>query len=107
MATRLPILRRQEIREGRSLSASTEPIVTIAFIPRERFSRAADALRQLIENTAEVPFKLIIVDCKTPERYRRDVEAVVRGRENVCPSAPPTDWLVRQNGHPRKCNCLQ
>ena len=61
------------------IPSPSTPIVTIAFIPRERFSRAADALRQLIENTKDVPFKLIVVDCKTPERYRRDIEAVVRG----------------------------
>ena len=62
---------------------SAQPLVTIAFIPRERFSRAADALRQMIENTADVPYKLLIVDCRTPARYLRDIEGVVKGRADV------------------------
>jgi len=59
------------------------PNVTVAVFPRERFSRAAAALRRLFDSTPDIDFKLIVVDCNTPPRYWREIESVIAGRENV------------------------
>jgi GT2 family glycosyltransferase len=56
--------------------------VTIGFVPRDRFCKAAEALELLYANT-EIPFDLIVVDCNTPERFRQEMERVLKGRGNV------------------------
>jgi hypothetical protein len=56
--------------------------LTIGFITRERHAAAAAALRALFDNTS-VPFSLVVVDCGIPERYRREMAAVLEGRAHV------------------------
>jgi len=56
--------------------------VTIGFIPRERFSVAAQALQRLFDVT-DTPFKLIVVDCNIPDKYRQQMDDVLKGRDNV------------------------
>jgi hypothetical protein len=58
------------------------PKIMIGVCPRERFSVAAEAIAQLFAATPE-PFRLVVVDCATPARYLRDIEAVLGDRENV------------------------
>jgi hypothetical protein len=55
--------------------------VTIGFVPRDRFSIAARSLRSIYDRTHR-PFQMIIVDCGIPDRYWREMEAVLRGRRN-------------------------
>jgi hypothetical protein len=55
---------------------------TIGFVPRERFSAAAEALQSIYDHT-NVPFDLLIVDCAIPATYRRQMEEVLAGRNNV------------------------
>jgi hypothetical protein len=52
---------------------ATTPRVTIGIIPRERFSLAAQAIRRIVEHTS-VPYRLLVVDCNTPEPYRGEIE---------------------------------
>ncbi len=68
-----------EIEEGR---LDEDCSLTIGFVPGERFSLAAKALRQIIKNT-HVSFELIIVDANIPEPYRTEIRAEVAGRNNV------------------------
>lgn len=56
--------------------------VTIGFTPRERFSQAAESLQSILENTT-VPFELVVVNCGIPDRYWRDMEPLIRGRDDV------------------------
>ncbi len=63
----------------------TTPSVTIGVIPRERFNLAAEAIRRIVEHTS-VPYRLVIVDCNTPERYRSQVEQAL-------PANAPVDVL--------------
>jgi hypothetical protein len=56
--------------------------VTIGFIPRERFSVAAQALQRIFDLT-QIPFRLIVVDCNIPDRYRQQMDDVLEGRDNV------------------------
>jgi hypothetical protein len=56
--------------------------VTIGFVPRDRFCMAAQALEHLFRHTRP-PFQLIVVDCGIPEVYRREMDEVLNGRENV------------------------
>ena len=58
------------------------PTVTVSFVARERFSVAAKALRLLYKHTT-IPFRLIIVDCAIPDRYRKQMERAVQGKTNV------------------------
>lgn len=58
------------------------PSLTVGFVPRERFSVAAEALRRLYANT-RVPFRLIVVDCHIPPTYRSQMDAVLAGRPDV------------------------
>jgi GT2 family glycosyltransferase len=53
------------------------PSVTIGFVPRERFSLAARSLQSILEHTPP-PFHLIVVDGNIPERYRREMDEVLR-----------------------------
>ncbi len=58
------------------------PSVTVGFFPRERFAMAGESLRSILRN-AGMPFTLVIVDCPTPDRYRREMEEAVAGHANV------------------------
>jgi hypothetical protein len=56
--------------------------VTIGFVPRERFSVASQALQRIFDVT-KTPFNLIVVDCNIPNTYRRQMDEVLKGHENV------------------------
>ena len=58
------------------------PTVTIGFVPRERFSRAPDALARILKSTT-VPFNLLVVDCNTPRTYWQAMEELLSDRNNV------------------------
>jgi GT2 family glycosyltransferase len=68
--------------------------VTIGFTPRERFSQAAESLQTILENT-RVSFDLVIVNCNIPDRYWREMELLIRGRDNV--KVLETDTLLLPN----------
>jgi GT2 family glycosyltransferase len=52
------------------------PSVTIAVLPREKFSCAARSLRSLIENTRQ-PFELIYVDGASPPTVRAEIGSIL------------------------------
>src|SRR5919109_117125 len=56
--------------------------VTTGFVPRDRFSKAAESLQRIFDHT-DIPFNLIVVDCNTPQLYRQQMEKVLKGRGNV------------------------
>ena len=56
--------------------------ITIGFVPRERFSLAAEALQRIFDHT-EQPFDMIVVDCNIPPVYRQEMNQVLEGRDNV------------------------
>jgi Glycosyl transferase family 2 len=56
--------------------------VTIGFVPRDRFCKAAEALGRIFECT-QTSFNLILVDCNIPPLFRQQMDKVLRGRENV------------------------
>lgn len=56
--------------------------VTIGFVPRERFSLAAESLQRIFDYT-RIPFALIVVDCNIPAPYWEEMERVLEGRSNV------------------------
>ena len=56
--------------------------ITIGFVPRERFSLAAEALQRIFDHT-EQPFDMIVVDCNIPPVYRQEMDQVLEGRDNV------------------------
>ena len=58
------------------------PTTTIGFVPRDQFSKGAAALRQIFERTS-LPCHLVTVNPQMPERYWRDLNAVLGGRDNV------------------------
>lgn len=58
------------------------PSVTVGVVPRERFTLQAKCIKRILENTS-VPFKLVVVDCNSPDRYRKELEDVVKGHGNV------------------------
>ena len=58
---------------------SGEPLVTVAVVPRERFSSALAALETLYASTRE-PYRLIYVDGGSPPRVRRALERASRER---------------------------
>ncbi len=55
----------------------TTPQVTIVVAPRERFSCAERSLNSIYENTA-FPFTLVYIDCGSPNRVKRYLEAKAR-----------------------------
>lgn len=55
------------------------PRITIAVVPRERFSFAAQSLRSLIDNT-DVPFSLVYVDGRSPASVSRFVRQQCESR---------------------------
>lgn len=52
---------------------TTEPLVTIVVVPRERFSCARASLESIYEHT-DIPFKLVYVDGNSPAKVRRYLE---------------------------------
>ncbi|GET37217.1 glycosyltransferase family 2 protein [Microseira wollei] len=50
-------------------TATTEAMVTIVVVPRERFSCVEDSLNSIYEHK-EIPFKLVYVDGNAPEKVR-------------------------------------
>ena len=72
-----------EAAVGQPESLIRTPRVTLGFIPRERFSWAARSLKNVLATPAGLDYHLVIVDCAIPERYRREIEALVAGRDNV------------------------
>jgi GT2 family glycosyltransferase len=65
------------------------PEVTIAVVPRERFSYARESLEALYRCT-EPPFRLVYVDGASPSRVRRYLESAARERGFD---------LIRSDGH--------
>ena len=57
------------------------PAITIGFLPRERFVLAAESLSSLYEHTT-MPFELLVVDPATPQRYLREMHAVLADHHN-------------------------
>lgn len=51
-------------------------------VPRERFSCTAAVVERLLEVTP-APFRVILVDCAMPRRYREALDRVLSGRKNV------------------------
>jgi hypothetical protein len=72
------------------------PKIMIGVSPRERFSVAAEAMAQLFAATPE-PFRLVVIDCATPERYMKEIEAVLDGRDDVEIIRRPTYLLPNQS----------
>ncbi|MDP8928308.1 MAG: glycosyltransferase [Actinomycetota bacterium] len=58
------------------------PSVTIGFVPRDRFCKAAEALERLFDCTS-IQFRLIAVDCNIPDVFRREMDRVLEHRRNV------------------------
>jgi len=56
--------------------------ITIGFLPRERYELAAESLTTLLANTPE-PFELIVVAPAVPDRYRREMDAVLEARPST------------------------
>jgi hypothetical protein len=56
--------------------------VTVGIYPRERFSVTGRCISALRRNTKPA-FKLIIIDCDTPARYRREVDRAVGDLDDV------------------------
>lgn len=69
--------------------------VTIGFVPRDRFCRAAESLELLFECTHH-PFELVVVDCGTPSPFREQIDRVLRGRDGV--TVLRADASVSSNG---------
>ena len=59
-----------------------ETKVTIGFCPRERFSRAPEALGCILKNTT-TPYRLVVVDCNTPKNIWADMEPQLQQHNNV------------------------
>jgi GT2 family glycosyltransferase len=56
--------------------------VTIAVVPRDRFSKTAQTIRSIFEVTPE-PYRLVVVDAGSPRRYRLEAERAVCGRRSA------------------------
>ena len=79
-------------------------IVTIAIVPRDRFSKTALTVRSVLENTRP-PFHLVVVDCGMPDRYRKQVELALQGgcadakvlrSEKQYNSNEAKNWVIRE-----------
>jgi GT2 family glycosyltransferase len=57
------------------------PTITIGFWARERFVMAGESLASLYEHTT-LPFELLVVDAATPDRYLREMQAVLDRHDN-------------------------
>lgn len=56
--------------------------ITIGFVPRERFSSAAESLESILTET-DTPYEMLIVDCATPPDVWAEMEALIEGRDNI------------------------
>ena len=56
--------------------------ITIGFVPRERFSSAAESLESILTHT-DTPYEMLIVDCATPPEVWAEIEALIEGRDNI------------------------
>ena len=56
--------------------------ITIGFVPRERFSSAAESLESILTET-DTPYEMLIVDCATPPAVWAEIETLIEGRDNV------------------------
>jgi GT2 family glycosyltransferase len=65
------------------------PTITIGFWARERFVMAGESLASLYEHTT-LPFELLVVDAATPDRYLREMQAVLDRHDN---------WRMLHTGH--------
>ncbi len=54
------------------------PLVTVAVVPREKFSRSPRSLRSLLANTG-CAFELVYIDGASPPRIRDQVDALLAG----------------------------
>jgi hypothetical protein len=61
---------------------STSPSIVIGVIPRERFALTGEVLRQIMRHTSQ-PYRLIVVDCAMPERFRQEIETILGGRPHA------------------------
>jgi GT2 family glycosyltransferase len=68
--------------------------VTVGFIPRERFSSAAESLESILRAT-DIPYQLIIVNCGTPPAIWAQLEQLIDGRDNV--RVISTDYMLLPN----------
>jgi Glycosyl transferase family 2 len=57
----------------RDSTAESMPSLTIGVVPRERFCLTAETIRRIVANTS-APYRLIVVDAATPDRYRSQFE---------------------------------
>ncbi len=64
------------VPEGRYVFA---PLVTVVVVPRERFSHAVTSLASILRQTPWLEH-LVYVDAASPERTRRELEAIAIGR---------------------------
>src|SRR4051794_38652173 len=74
--------------ETTALHRSVRPGVSIGFVAKEKFHLAAKALDTLLATlppAATLPCEVIVIDCRTPARYRAQVAAVIaRWRQVSC-----------------------
>lgn len=56
--------------------------VTVGFVPRDRFCRAAECLERLFAYS-NLAFDLIVVNCNIPEVYWNGIQEILNGRTNV------------------------
>lgn len=52
--------------------------LTVGIFPRERFSTFERCLSALTRNTT-IPYKLVVIDCNMPDKYRQRVDRAIRG----------------------------
>lgn len=69
--------------------------VTIGFVPRDRFCKAAEALELLLARTAR-PFRLILVDPDMPEVFRASQQRLLEQHDDV--TVLRTDRSTTSNG---------
>jgi GT2 family glycosyltransferase len=52
------------------MAHTTDPLVTIVIVPRERFSYTRESLESVLANTKDTPYRLVYVDGGSPEPVR-------------------------------------
>ena len=57
--------------------------ITIGFVPRERFSSAAESLESILTTETDAPYEMLIVDCATPPEVWAEIEVLIEGRDNI------------------------
>lgn len=77
--------------------------ITVAVVPRDRFSKTGLTIRRLIEGTPK-PYRLVVVDAGSPKRYQREIDQAVAGHPDVeilrtgeqLDSNACKNWVVRE-----------